>query len=153
MPKPPMVICRRQTFEWTGPCRFHPRPNSAGDQRPHPARDCRLHRVEQRRRKRGGLLPELLAADPNNGLNQLRAGTAFALAGASLEAEGAFLTAAELAPESAVPLSNLARLYLAGGDLEGAVKAYQRASAIDPTSPDLDEIAESLRAAGANIDP
>ena len=77
----------------------------------------------------------LLAADPNNGLNGLRAGTAFALAGASLEAEEPFLTAAELAPESAVPLSNLARLYLAGGDLEGAVKAYQRASAIDPPRP------------------
>ena len=36
---------------------------------------------------------ELLAADPNNAQNQLRAGTAFALAGAPAAAEDAFLVA------------------------------------------------------------
>jgi tetratricopeptide (TPR) repeat protein len=95
---------------------------------------------------------ELLAVDPNNGQNQLRAGTAYAMAGAFEEAEMAFLVAADLAPTSAVPFSNLARLYLAFGNPDKAVEAYQRALSIDPSAPGLDEIAGLLEAAGANID-
>ena len=95
---------------------------------------------------------ELLAVDPNNGQNQLRAGTALVLAGAVDDAEQAFVAAADLAPNSAVPLSNLARIYLASGNLDKAVDAYQRANTIDPTAPGLDDIAGLLEAAGANID-
>ena len=94
----------------------------------------------------------LLAGDPNNGQNQLRAGTAFALAGAFGDAEQAFLAAADLAPTSAVPLTNLARLYLTTGNLDMAAAAYQRAVSIDPLAPGLDEIAAALQEAGANID-
>ena len=95
---------------------------------------------------------ELLAVDPHNGQNQLRAGTAFVLAGRVGDAEMAFLTAADLAPSSSVPFSNLARLYLASGNLDNAVDAYQRALLIDPTAPGLEEIAGLLETAGANID-
>jgi tetratricopeptide (TPR) repeat protein len=95
---------------------------------------------------------DLLAVDPNNGQNQLRAGTAFAMAGALGDAEEAFLVAAELAPTSAVPPSNLARLYLTLGNLDQAAAAYQGALTIDPAAPGLAEIAGLLEAAGANID-
>jgi O-antigen ligase len=95
---------------------------------------------------------ELIAADPNNAQNQLRAGTAFALAGAPDAAEDAFQVASDLAPTSAIPLSNLARLYLTVGDLDQAVDAYRRAFSIDPTAPGLDEIAGLLEVAGANVD-
>ncbi len=94
----------------------------------------------------------LLAVDPNNGQNQLRAGTAFAMAGALGDAEEAFLVAADLAPSSAVPLSNLTRLYVTLGNLDQAVAAYQRALSIDPAAPGLAEIAGLLEVAGANID-
>lgn len=95
---------------------------------------------------------ELLAGDPHNAQNLLRAGTAYVLAGAFGNAEEAWLTAADLAPTSAIPFSNLARLYLTTGDLDKAVDAYERALAIDPTAPGLDEIARFLEASGANID-
>jgi O-antigen ligase/Flp pilus assembly protein TadD len=94
----------------------------------------------------------LLADDPNNGQNQLRGGTAFALAGAFGDAEQAFLAAADLAPTSAVPWTNLARLHLTTGNLEMAAAAYQRAASIDPLAPGLDEIAAALDEAEANID-
>jgi O-antigen ligase len=95
---------------------------------------------------------ELLAVDPHNGQNQLRAGTGLVLAGEFEDAERAFLAAADLAPSSSVPFSNLARLYLASGDLDDAVDAYHRALLIDPTAPGLDGIAGLLEAAGADID-
>ena len=99
-----------------------------------------------------GFYERLLASDPNNAQNQLRAGAAFSLAGSSSAAEEAFLRASDLAPTSSVPLANLARLYLDIGRLENALEAYESAVAIDPTSPGLDEIAELLRAEGAIID-
>jgi tetratricopeptide (TPR) repeat protein len=95
---------------------------------------------------------KLLAVDPNNGQNQLRAGTGLVLAGEFEDAEKAFLAAADLAPSSSVPFSNLARLYLATGNLDNAVDSYHRALMIDPTAPGLDEIAGLLESAGANID-
>jgi tetratricopeptide (TPR) repeat protein len=95
---------------------------------------------------------KLLAVDPNNGQNQLRAGTGLVLAGEFEDAEKAFLAAADLAPSSSVPFSNLARLYLATGNLDNAVDSYHRALMIDPTAPVLDEIAGLLESAGANID-
>jgi O-antigen ligase/Flp pilus assembly protein TadD len=95
---------------------------------------------------------KLLAVDPNNGQNQLRAGTVLVLAGEFEDAEKAFLAAADLAPSSSVPFSNLARLYLATGNLDNAVDSYHRALMIDPTAPVLDEIAGLLESAGANID-
>ena len=94
----------------------------------------------------------LLAGDPNNGQNQLRAGTAYALAGAFADAEKALITAADLAPTSPVPPSNLARLYLTTGDLDLALAAYRQARSIDPTAPGLDEIAALLVSAGVDID-
>jgi len=95
---------------------------------------------------------QLLAGDPHNGQNLLRAGTAYALSGDFDSAEDAFVAAADLAPLSAVPFTNLARVYLTTGDLERAVDAYRRALTIDPTAPGLDEIAGFLEASGANID-
>jgi O-antigen ligase len=95
---------------------------------------------------------KLLAVDPNNGQNQLRAGTGLVLAGEFEDAEKAFLAAADLAPSSSVPFSNLARLYLATGNLDNAVDSYHRALMIDPTAPGLDEIAGLLESVGANID-
>jgi tetratricopeptide (TPR) repeat protein len=94
---------------------------------------------------------QLLDDDPNNGQNQLRAGTAFALAGDLEAAVKAFLAAADLAPTSAVPLANLARVYLASGYIDKAVDAFQQARAVDPDTPGLDEIAALLESAGANI--
>jgi len=98
-----------------------------------------------------GFYERLLETDPHNAQNLLRAGAAYSLAGSSAAAEEAFLRASDLAPTSAVPLANLARLYLDTGRLENALEAYESAVAIDPTSPGLDEIAGLLRAGGANI--
>jgi tetratricopeptide (TPR) repeat protein len=94
---------------------------------------------------------QLLDDDPNNGQNQLRAGTALALAGDLEASANAFLAAADLAPTSAVPLANLARVYLASGYIDKAVDAFQQARAVDPDTPGLDEIAALLESAGANI--
>ena len=98
-----------------------------------------------------GFYERLLAADPHNAQNLLRAGAAYSLAGSFDAAEEAFLRAADLAPTSAVPFANLARLYLDLGHLEKAVDAYESAVAIDPMDPGLDEIAGLLEASGANI--
>ena len=95
---------------------------------------------------------DLLGRDPHNAQNQLRAGSAYALAGAFAEAETALLAAADLAPGSAVPPANLARLYLTTGDTDAAVSAYRRAESIDPGLADLDEIALLLEAAGIDGD-
>ncbi|HKX76446.1 MAG TPA: tetratricopeptide repeat protein, partial [Acidimicrobiia bacterium] len=91
---------------------------------------------------------DLLTADPLNAQHHLAYGNALVLARDFSRAEQEWQRAAELAPTSAVPDMNLARLYLELGRPADAVTAYRRAVAIDPDAPGLDELAELLEEAG-----
>lgn len=94
---------------------------------------------------------DLLAVeDPVNAQNWLRAGTAYALSGDFSLAERALNIAQDLAPNSAVPSANLARVLLAAGEPRQALAAYKRAVEIDPGLPDLVEIALLLGQSGVS---
>ncbi len=82
----------------------------------------------------------LAAVDPNNAGVRLQLGVAFVRAGDTGAAETEWLVAADLAPRSPAPATNLARLYFASGRMSDAIAWVERASAIDPTYPPLVEL-------------
>ena len=86
----------------------------------------------------------LIATDPHNARNRLEVGVAYAAAGRTTEAETAWLEAADLAPTSAAPWVNLAVLYVELDRVADAGAALQRAEAIDPAYPGLDEVRNQI---------
>jgi Flp pilus assembly protein TadD len=65
-------------------------------------------------------------------------------------AEQEWLVAADLAPASAAPLTNLAMLYLDEGDVAAASDMIERARLVDPSSPVIATLDERLAEAQEN---
>ena len=91
---------------------------------------------------------DLAEFDPNNAQFQLQYGVAAAIARDAVTAEVAWLRAEDLAPRSAAPATNLAALYLAGGQIDAASAAVKRGLEIDPSSDILADLLDQIEAAG-----
>jgi O-antigen ligase len=92
----------------------------------------------------------LVAADPNNAGHHLQLGVALVVTGDAGRAEQEWLVAADLAPASAAPLTNLAMLYLDEGDVAAASDMIERARLVDPSSPVIATLDERLAEAQEN---
>ena len=97
------------------------------------------------------VLSELIRVDPHNAGHRLLNGVALVLAGDLDAAEGEWRLAQSLAPNSAVPSMNLARLYLSQDRIEEAKASYLQALAIDSLAPGLAELADLLNSAGIEV--
>jgi O-antigen ligase/Flp pilus assembly protein TadD len=78
--------------------------------------------------------------DPNNGEVQLQLGVVLAMSHDAAGAEQAWLVAEYLAPDSAAPAVNLTRLYAAADLPDQARAALERARAVDPDLPGLEDL-------------
>ncbi len=96
-------------------------------------------------------LSERTAGDPNNAGLRLSLGVALAGAGDLAGAEREWLISQDLAPDSAVPSVNLARLYLDQDRPTEAEASYLRALSIDSSVQGLAELANLLRTAGREV--
>ena len=97
-------------------------------------------------------LSKLAVDDPNNAGHRLLIGVAQVLAGDLSGAEREWKVAQSLAPNSAVPSMNLARLFLSLDRDEDARSAYRQALTIDSSAPGLAELAELLSSEGVEVD-
>jgi O-antigen ligase/Flp pilus assembly protein TadD len=86
----------------------------------------------------------LVATDPVHARYRLELGNAYAIAGNDVDAEEQWLVAADLAPRSTTPLTNLARLYVDGDRLLEAIEMLNMARAIDPTAAAIDRLSELI---------
>ena len=86
----------------------------------------------------------LVATDPVHARYRLELGNAYAIAGNDERAETEWLRAADLAPRSTTPLTNLARLYLDNGRGAEAAAVLRRARSIDPTAPEIDRLSGQI---------
>jgi O-antigen polymerase len=91
-------------------------------------------------------LRALVADDPNHPDHQLQLGVALALDDQFAAAAGHFELAADLAPERAAPLIDLAAARERRGDLEGARDAAKEALGRDPHDPTARALVERLGA-------
>jgi Flp pilus assembly protein TadD len=89
-------------------------------------------------------LSELTLLDPHNAGLRLLKGVALVQAGDLDAAEGEWRLAQSLAPNSAIPAMNLARLYLSQDRIEKARASYFQALSIDPLAPGLPELGRLL---------
>ena len=79
----------------------------------------------------------LVADDPVHARYRLELGNAHAISGDDAAAEEQWVAAANLAPRSTTPLTNLATLYIDNGRFAAAAAVLDRARAIDPTAPEI----------------
>ncbi len=79
----------------------------------------------------------LVTDDPVHTRYRLELGSGYAIAGDDAAAEEQWLTAADLAPTSTRPLTNLAALYLDAGRRAEAATALGRARALNPADPEV----------------
>ena len=82
----------------------------------------------------------LVAVDPVHARYRLELGNGYAIAGNDRDAEEQWLIAADLAPASTTPLTNLAKLYIDTGRFAEATTALDLARKIDPTAPAIDQL-------------
>ena len=87
---------------------------------------------------------DLVADDPVHARYRLELGNGYAIAGDGAAAEEQWVRAADLAPGSTTPLTNLATLYIANGRPDAAAAVLSRARQIDPTAPEIDRLAEQI---------
>ena len=87
---------------------------------------------------------DLVADDPVHARYRLELGNGYAIAGDEAGAEEQWVNAANLAPGSTTPLTNLATLYIANDRPDAAADMLNRARAIDPTAPEIDRLAELI---------
>jgi O-antigen ligase len=86
----------------------------------------------------------LVADDPVHARYRLELGNGYAIAGNDAAAEEQWVRAADLAPNSTTPLTNLATLYINNGRHEAAADMLSRARVIDPTSPVIEQLSEQI---------
>jgi O-antigen ligase len=86
----------------------------------------------------------LVADDPHHARYRLEYGIALALGGNTIGAEREWLTAADLAPDSVAPPTNLARLYLDAGNAAAAAVQIDRLRSLDSLNPALPELDRRL---------
>ena len=86
----------------------------------------------------------LVADDPHHAQYRLEYGIALAFGGNTPGAEREWLAAANLAPDSAAPPTNLAVLYLDAGNAEAASAQIDRLHSLDPFNPALPELERRL---------
>jgi hypothetical protein len=86
----------------------------------------------------------LVAADPVHARYRLELGNGHAIAGNSVEAEEQWLAAADLAPQSTTPLTNLVSLYIDLERMAAATEMLERARLVDPTAPEIDRLARLI---------